>query len=84
MVKALALGATGVLVGRVPMMGSALRKSHGVSHVLCSLINDTQCTMINAGVSTVCQIRDGYIDTTVSGDISDTRGISLVRSPNVR
>ena len=56
-VKALALGATGVMVGRMPIVGACLAKQAGVRHVLLSLMGDTQCTMINSGVETVSGAR---------------------------
>ena len=55
--KALALGATGVMVGRMPIVGACLAKKEGVQHVLLSLLADTQCTMINTGVESVDRIR---------------------------
>lgn len=48
-VKALALGATGVLVGRMPIIGACLGGQEGVKHVLLNLKADTHCTMMNAG-----------------------------------
>ena len=56
-VKALALGATAVMVGRMPIVGACLAKKEGVQHVLLSLLADTQCTMINTGVESVNQIQ---------------------------
>ena len=55
-VKALALGATGVLVGRMPIIGASLGGEAGVRHVLLSLLADMQCTMMNSGYDSVAAI----------------------------
>lgn len=55
--KALRLGATGVMVGRMPIVGACLGGTEGVSHVLLSLMSDTQCNMINTGVETIPEVR---------------------------
>ncbi len=57
-VKALKLGATGVMVGRMPIIGAALGGVDGVKHVLHALLGDTQCTMLNSGVGTIEEIRN--------------------------
>jgi len=56
-VKAVHLGATGVLVGRMPIVGACLGGAPGVAHVLLSLLGDTQCNMINSGVETIPEVR---------------------------
>lgn len=52
-VKAVALGATGVLVGRMPIIGACLAQEEGVKHVLLNLLSDTHCTLINTGVERI-------------------------------
>lgn len=56
-VKALALGATGVLVGRLPIIGASLGGVSGVRHVMLSLLADMQCTMVNCGQDSVMNLQ---------------------------
>lgn len=56
-VKALALGATGVLVGRMPIIGASLGGVDGVKHVLLSLSADMQCTMVNCGYDSISSLQ---------------------------
>ncbi|KNC84174.1 hypothetical protein SARC_03596 [Sphaeroforma arctica JP610] len=55
--KALALGATGVWVGRIPMMGTAVGGQDGAKRVLQGLLCDLDCTMVNAGIADVHNIK---------------------------
>ena len=51
--KALALGAKMVLVGRPYIYGLAIRGQAGVTHVIRSLLGDMEVTMHQAGVESV-------------------------------
>eukprot|EP01134_Creolimax_fragrantissima_P004691 CFRG4691T1 len=54
--KAMALGATGVWVGRLPMMGVGVGGQHGAKRVMQSLLCDLECTMVNSGIGDIQNI----------------------------
>jgi len=54
--KALALGAKAVLVGRPYMYGLAMGGEEGVKHVLSCLLADTDCSLANLGKKSVKEI----------------------------
>jgi L-lactate dehydrogenase (cytochrome) len=56
MVKALALGAQAVLVGRPYVYGLALGGEGGVRHVLRALRNDFELTMRLAGIASLGEV----------------------------
>jgi lactate 2-monooxygenase len=64
-VKALALGATGVMVGRMPIIGASLGGGAGVQHVLLSLLADTQCTMMNSGYGSATAVHEASLPSAV-------------------
>lgn len=50
-VKAMALGAAAVMVGRPPVIGLALGGQQGVEQVMMTLVADMECTALNAGIA---------------------------------
>lgn len=57
--KALALGAKSVLVGRLWIWAMAAEGEHGIRHVMKSLLADFDILMITAGFRNLDEIRDG-------------------------
>ncbi|GAW12277.1 hypothetical protein ANO14919_016400 [Xylariales sp. No.14919] len=66
-VKALALGARAVLVGRPVMYGLGIAGKVGARHVLASLLADLDGTMGLAGVKSVADLSRGNLRTVVYG-----------------
>ncbi|KAF2830201.1 FMN-dependent alpha-hydroxy acid dehydrogenase, partial [Ophiobolus disseminans] len=57
--KALALGAKAVLIGRPYVYGLAMGGEEGVKHVLNCLLADTDCSLANLGKKSVAEIGRG-------------------------
>lgn len=54
--KALALGATGVMIGRPVLHGLALAGAVGVAHVLKILLNELELCMVQTGCATLASV----------------------------
>jgi len=89
-VKALALGASAVLVGRPYIYGLAVAGEEGVRRVVRNLIADTDITMANSGRRSVAEVggQDAKCHPVTDGNKADaTNGeskIDLIKTPQTR
>lgn len=61
-VKALALGAKFVFVGRLWVWGLSIMGEHGVRHVMKSLLADLDITMNVAGIQSIEQLDRSWLE----------------------
>lgn len=66
-VKALALGAKFVFVGRLWVWGLSIMGEHGVRHVMEALLADLDITMNVAGIQSIDQIDRSYLESQPKG-----------------
>lgn len=72
-VKALALGAKAVLIGRPVMYGLGIAGKAGARHVIASLLADLDGTMGLAGIKNVADLSQGTLTRTLySGDVKSS------------
>ncbi|KAI0443307.1 glycolate oxidase [Xylaria telfairii] len=72
-VKALALGAKAVLIGRPVMYGLGIAGKAGARHVIASLLADLDGTMGLAGIKSVADLSQGTLKRTLySGDVKSS------------
>lgn len=68
--KAIALGANMVFLGRAALWGLACGGQNGVKKVIDIIKEELDLTMVNAGVNSICKIKESYT--------------MLTNSPNLR
>eukprot|EP00123_Amoebidium_parasiticum_P017583 comp23905_c0_seq1/m.42088 comp23905_c0_seq1/g.42088 ORF comp23905_c0_seq1/g.42088 comp23905_c0_seq1/m.42088 type:complete len:538 (-) comp23905_c0_seq1:356-1969(-) len=59
--KAYALGASGIMLGRPPVIGLALGGQSGVEHIVLTMMEDIRCTAVNAGIGNIREIAKDVI-----------------------
>lgn len=79
--KAVALGARGVLLGRAPLYGVAARGGAGVSEVLALMMDEMRIALRLLGCQKISDLGPAFVEREVAGRIRERNGSPAIAAP---